>query len=403
LKKLSFKTDISELGDMNMKRIYEGFKSLLGPLTEVPGEIKLGLDVGHIGAVRAKTRTEPAPHLSVRHIEDWTAEKIKCNLVFDGSVLAPNEPIDFEVDLVGLNAFATNSEEFAQLYPDDLAQLEQVVCTVPSGMAIEELDLCVSFGSADIFPKNAHLTRVSGSDGEAWKPCSQILETNSDARSFSVKIRHPASGARYRIAWPVIDVSSSKSRAVAGKARQAIELLTQASDAMRGTLSAMLPTFAVVIAKGLKYPTGATPIHVALYGYNMAKHVLVAIATNYDSLDERRDWAYPYGRGLPGLAWKSKKISAFDRHDARLSGPEVYFRGNGEIATSDDDIPEGSAFAIPLLIPGEQIAFGVIQFSVDGWGGHFEAAYNENDSNDLLSTAQILFSDLLYNALVKTI
>lgn len=422
-RRLLFRTSIQPFGDAEVRREFVAFQSLHGPLSSVPGIVRLNCDEGHVGAVKVNVGMQSGPLIGVRE-KKRTTEDIQCELVFDGSLLAPNTPIDFTVEMMATNAFALNAEQHRELYPTDASTVEQMVYTVPDGMAITELELQLVFPDELCKPRQVHLSRSRPLEPSVWLPGLEAVESGVDGKTFSVRVAHPAPNGRYRLTWQVPEDSArptpevqraasdvqneapeevkaessldeeARARLAAGQVRAAMEELNHLSDESRARISGLLPALVETLVPHLHTEGERSPTDIAVFSYDKSRQRLVCVASSYDAKDPRRGWEYAYGRGLPGRALKQQTIVAFDRYNISQFGPSYYLRGDGTVAEKDSDIPEGSAVAIPLIVAGK--AYGVVQVSVDGPGGHMEKVFVPNQA---LKDAQDFTSAIILEAL----
>ncbi|CAB3772720.1 hypothetical protein B7G54_23235 [Burkholderia puraquae] len=367
-----FTTVIDDFGGAVIKRRFYGLESMHAPLSQVPGTFELSCHEGHVGEVTVEPLSEVVPHMTVREGER-SVSKVVCSIDFEGSLLAPRMPVDLELEVQGSNLFALDMRQFEELYNDPNATVEEMIWTVPEGLAMRELQLHLKFLSRGVHPSQIRLSRAIDK-GQPWRPCDEHISFVQGDSSATVTILHPQPNGRYRLTWRPPEPPPEASEILRGRSRAARERLLYATDEQKARIREWLPFLADFAGSQVFDTQQNAVVHAAVFSYEGMEKKLQIVASTYAGEDLRRRWSFGYGRGLVGATFKLNQIAGFDKTSCDDYGFTHYLRGDGMVASCASDVLEGGAYAFPLRMEdgdGRQSnePFGVLLVSVDGWGG----------------------------------
>ncbi|MEX3689300.1 metallophosphoesterase [Paraburkholderia sp. BR14263] len=406
-----FTAVVDEFGGAVITRRFHGFESMHAPLSLLPGKFELSCHEGHVGEVVVKPISEIVPHMTVREAER-SVTKVVCTVEFEGSLLSPRSPVDFELEVAGSNLFALDIRQFEELYNDPTATVEEMIWTVPEGLAIRELQLHLKFLSKTVHPSQIRLSRAI-EKGQPWRPCDEHISFVQGDSSAAVTILHPQPNGRYRLTWRPPEAPREASDILRGRSRAARERLLFATDEQKARVREWLPLFAQYAGEQIFDTQQNSQVHAAVFSYSSKEKRLQIVASTYAGEDPRRQWSFGYGRGIVGATFKLNQIAGFDKTSCDALGYTHYLRGDGQIAACASDVPEGGAYAFPLRMEDSdrnqsKEPFGVLLVSVDGWGGQLATlqaptADAENPPPDLLGLLASLASQEVLNLLEHAI
>jgi len=367
--------DINDYGDAHFVREFRGVKTQCERLSAFPTTLAAHASSGSIEDFRVSALSSHGPGVKF-NIESQERNRITGRVMFNGSGLQRGEdPIDIMTEFQGNNAFALNRWQFDSMYPDRDDYLESVSFRAPESVAVNELVLHLQFPTTKGLPKRLDFRwREGGLGAKQWssfKP--QMLVRLESQNAVGARIMYPVPNAEYQINWDLQEAVPNNAKpatgsAIAGALKLRNWLAGLNSDGLPSHLVKVLDATEAWARKKLVVDNyGAQLLNYALYSYDNVKCQLRVVASNYHAEDERRNWVFQFGLGLPGRAFKTAEVAVFTRPFDWKSGRALgYMTGRATSAKDSPFEPEATILAIPLAPPeAPDWPFAVLQISTD--------------------------------------
>lgn len=363
--------DINDFGDASFRREFYGVqtsKDNLKELSDFQGEVNYGI----VEAFRVWTLSNHGPGVMIGNRQQPALNKISVRVDFKGHGLQKDHlPIDFVTEFEAHNAFALNlwqlksmclSTKSVNNRNDEL--LEKVNFWVTNQLAVEELVLVIKYPAAICLPKRMELSwSRMGSERNVVSMSSHSIVRMETQNMIHVRISHPKSGAIYEINWDVDDEDDNPA------GHHAISIRSWLWENRNIALNE-LNTLILVAEESIRQELSGQivePLNVALFIYDQSDGLLICLTGNYEPNDERHDWKFSFGCGLPGRVFKSARVAAFTKPpDIGVERALGYIRGDGKLIDTASDVPEEAILAFPLAPPrAPDWPYAVLQISTD--------------------------------------
>lgn len=390
--------DLDLDGDGRLSRELRGLKLAARgtPQGRIPGEFPFGVSpsgfVEQISVDYLPTTAFPRPGLSPIITQPAaSAATLEVHFEPPSPLMNTHPPLDIVMKARLNNAFAWDREQCAEMHPS--RQKEFVTFRIPDGIAIEHLTLHIKFPSharsdgrlPPGLPNGlALLERFSLSEADPWNPLlqRQLVQLES-ARSVVADIPFPVPNHTYKIEWDVWDSLQDRNDAE----RVALLLRERLRDWLASCLDGGVPTalrdcFELVVRQTDLIDNNSPGFNAVFYAYDGNQRMLRPLMSTYAPGDVRRTWAFPYGAGLAGRAFRTGQESAFRKDVARgaLTG---YMRGDGRPVQGPHDIPEAASLAFAIAVPeAPQYPYAILIVSNDHPDVRFRTVDNPDDPDD---------------------